>query len=94
MGDVSWVAPTVSLYGACYAIGTEFHTWQMVTQGKSPAAHKGMAHSAAIMVSAALDLLDKPQTIQRAKEELLEKRGHQPYACPIPDSLQPPASAR
>ncbi|MET3792772.1 amidohydrolase [Aquamicrobium terrae] len=94
VGDVSWVTPTVSLYGACYAIGTEFHTWQMVTQGKSPAAHKGMAHAAAIMVSTALDIIARPQTVRQAKSELLEKRGHQPYRCPIPGSLQPPMAAQ
>lgn len=92
VGDVSWVAPTTSLYAACYAIGTEFHTWQMVTQGKSPSAHKGMAHGAAIMASAALDIIGQPRLIERAKEELLRKRGGLPYESPIPDSLQPPAT--
>jgi len=90
VGDVSWVTPTTSLYGACYTIGTEFHTWQMVAQGKSSAAHKGMAHSAAIMVSAALDLIGQPERIRRAKEELLAVRGGMPYECPIPESLKPP----
>lgn len=92
VGDVSWVTPTVSLYSACYAIGTEFHTWQMVAQGKSPAAHKGMAHGAAIMVSAALDILGRPDVIERAKAELLQKRRGLPYESPIPQSLQPPAT--
>ena len=36
VGDVSWVVPTVQLWGANYAIGTPYHTWQMVAQGKAP----------------------------------------------------------
>lgn len=92
VGDVSWVTPTVSLYGACYAIGTEFHTWQMVAQGKSAAAHKGMSHSAAIMVSAALELIRRPELLEQARQELLKKRNYEPYQCPIPDSLLPPKS--
>ncbi|MGL4494920.1 MAG: M20 family metallopeptidase, partial [Beijerinckiaceae bacterium] len=40
VGDVSWVVPTVQLHAPTVAIGTPFHTWQIVAQGKSPAAHK------------------------------------------------------
>lgn len=94
VGDASWVAPTTSLYGACYAIGTEFHTWQMVAQGKSPSAHKGMAHSAAIMAATALDIVNQPKLIERAKRELLEKRGGVPYQSPIPDTLLPPVVSK
>jgi aminobenzoyl-glutamate utilization protein B len=41
VGDVSWVVPTVQLWGANYAIGTPYHTWQMVAQGKSSTCIKG-----------------------------------------------------
>nr|WP_084790201.1 amidohydrolase [Candidatus Sodalis sp. SoCistrobi] len=41
VGTVSWVVPTVQLRGATYAIGTPGHSWQLVAQGKLPAAHKG-----------------------------------------------------
>src|SRR6202048_993965 len=44
VGDVSWVVPTVQAHGATYAIGTPGHSWQLTAQGKTPAAHKGMAH--------------------------------------------------
>ncbi|MAP00407.1 MAG: amidohydrolase, partial [Rhodobacteraceae bacterium] len=40
VADVSWVVPTVSLWGANYAIGTPFHSWQMTAQGKSSIAIK------------------------------------------------------
>lgn len=41
VGDVSWVTPTAQCWGACYAYGTPFHSWQMVAQGKLSLAHKG-----------------------------------------------------
>ena len=46
MGDVSWVVPTVQVHAPTVAIGTPFHTWQVVAQGKSPAAHKAMVQAA------------------------------------------------
>ncbi len=60
VGDVSWVVPTVQAYGATYAIGTPPHSWQMVAQGKTAAAHKGMAHVAKAMAATALDCLRDP----------------------------------
>ena len=45
VGDVSWVTPTAQCWGACYAYGTPFHSWQMVAQGKLSLAHKGMVHA-------------------------------------------------
>ena len=51
VADVSWVVPTVSLWGANYAIGTPFHSWQMTAQGKSSIAIKGMTHAAMVMAA-------------------------------------------
>ncbi|HZH26479.1 MAG TPA: M20 family metallopeptidase [Azospirillaceae bacterium] len=90
VGDVSWITPTVQCWGACYAIGTPFHTWQMVAQGKSPAAHKGMVQAAKAMAATALDAFRDPDLLARAKAELRERTGGQPYACPIPDEVRPP----
>ncbi|MBP0622478.1 hypothetical protein J8I82_21445 [Cupriavidus sp. LEh25] len=33
VGDVSWITPTAQCWVACYALGTLFHPWQMVSQG-------------------------------------------------------------
>ena len=90
VGDVSWVVPTVQCHGANYAIGTPFHTWQMVAQGKSPAAHKGMLHAAQAMAATALDAVRDPELLARAKAELARRTGGKPYACPIPPEVVPP----
>jgi len=91
MGDVTWIVPTTQLFGACYAIGTEFHTWQLVAQGKSAAAHKGMIHAAKVLATTALDLIAKPELIAAAKQRLEEMKGARPYVCPLSDEIRPPS---
>ncbi len=89
VGDVSWVVPTVQCNVSCYALGTPGHSWQLVAQGKSSWAHKGLLAAAKAMAGTALDLYRSPEVIQDAKKELDERRGGKPYQCPIPDDVKP-----
>jgi len=93
VGDVSWVVPTVQARGATCAVGTPFHTWQLTAQGKSPAAHKGLVHVAKVMAATALDALQDPGLIERAKADLDERTRVVPYKSPLPDDVQPPIEA-
>jgi len=61
VGEVSWVVPTVQARVATCAVGTSFHTWQALAQGKSSVAHKGMIHAAKVMVSRAWALIEDPK---------------------------------
>ena len=90
VGDVSWVAPTVQARVATCAVGTTFHTWQTVTQGKTPAAHKGMVHAAKVMASTAVRLLLNPDKLIEAKEMHRKQLEMNPYICPIPKDKKPP----
>ena len=89
VGDVSWIVPTVQCHTACFAIGTPFHTWQLVTQGNLPAAHKGMVLAAKAMATTAADCLRNPDIVARAKAELKERTGGRSYVCPIPPEVTP-----
>lgn len=91
VGDVSWITPTAQVYGACWAIGTPGHSWQVVAQGKSAAAHKSMLHAAKALALTALDVVHSPELLAQAKAELQEKTGGKPYVCPIPDDVVPPS---
>ncbi|MGI4940049.1 MAG: M20 family metallopeptidase [Janthinobacterium lividum] len=93
VGDVSWVVPTVQARGATCAVGTPFHSWQLTAQGKSPAAHKGLVHVAKVMAGTALDALQDPALIERAKADLAERTRTTPYQCPLPDDVEPPIQA-
>lgn len=89
VGTVSWVVPTVQMRGATCAIGTPLHSWQMVAQGKLPAAHKGMAHAAKVMGSTAVELFRNPDRIAEAKRDHARKLDGVTFVNPIPDSVQP-----
>jgi len=90
VADVSWVVPTVSLWGANYAIGTPFHSWQMTAQGKSSIAIKGMTHAAMVMAATGSDLMSNKTILDDAWNEhrkTVEKEG---YMLPISLSASPP----
>jgi len=95
VGTVSWVVPTVQMRGATFAIGTPGHSWQLVAQGKTPAAHKGMEHAAKVMAGTAVDMLLHPELIAQAKADFQERLEDTPFVNPIPDDVQPnlPAAA-
>ena len=90
VADVSWVVPTVSLWGANYAIGTPFHSWQMTAQGKSSIAIKGMTHAAMVMAATGSDLILNKTILDDAWSEhnkTIEKEG---YMLPISLSASAP----
>jgi aminobenzoyl-glutamate utilization protein B len=89
VGTVSWVVPTVQMRGAVYAVGTPGHSWQLVAQGKLPAAHKGMVHVAKVMAATARDLLTKPALIDAAKADFAARLEGTPFVNPIPDTTMP-----
>ena len=90
VGDVSWVVPTVQMWGANYAVGTPFHSWQMVAQGKSSPAIKGMSHAAQVMAATGVDAILDADLRARAKKDLEERVGPGGYVCPLPQDAKPP----
>ena len=90
VGDVSWAVPTVQARVATCAVGTPFHTWQTVAQGKAPAAHKGMVYAAKVMAATACRVLEDSTVAAAAKATHLAQLSETPYVCPIPDDVGPP----
>jgi aminobenzoyl-glutamate utilization protein B len=90
VGDVSWVVPTVQVHSPTVAIGTPFHTWQVVAQGKSPAAHKAMVQAAKAMAGLGVTALSEPDLIAAAKADLRKRTARTPYVSPLPDNVAPP----
>lgn len=89
VGDVSWVVPTVQYSGGCYAKGTPFHSWQMVAQGKTSYALKGMLHAGKVLAVTGAELLTNQSLVQQAKDELNDQLKEQAYICPIPEGIEP-----
>ena len=94
VGDVSWAVPTVQARVATCAVGTPFHTWQVVAQGKTPAAHKGMVYAAKVMAATAVQLISNPGVLAAAKAEHAAKLARVPYESPLPPEAQAPIIAR
>jgi aminobenzoyl-glutamate utilization protein B len=90
VGDVSWVVPTVQVHAPTVAIGTPFHTWQVVAQGKSPAAHKAMVQAAKAMAGLGVKALTEPDLIAAAKADLKKRTARTPYVSPLPANIAPP----
>ena len=90
VGDVSWVVPTVQVHAPTVAIGTPFHTWQIVAQGKSPAAHKAMVQAAKAMAALGVKALNEPNLIAAAKADLRQRTARTPYVSPLPHNVAPP----
>lgn len=89
VGDVSWNCPVAQINAATMPAGVAMHSWQMVAVGKTAMAKKGMLRAAKVMAASAIDALEDPSVIQRAKEELQRRTGGKPYRSPIPPEVQP-----
>ncbi|MBO5070307.1 MAG: amidohydrolase [Roseburia sp.] len=91
VGDVSWVCPTAQMTAAAWAAGTPAHSWQAVSQGKGSIAHKELLYAGKVLAGTAIDMIEHPEQIAKAKEELAERLDHKPFVSPIPKEVKPKA---
>ncbi|EMR04963.1 Aminobenzoyl-glutamate utilization protein B [Bhargavaea cecembensis DSE10] len=90
VGDVSWVVPTTQCLTACFALGTPLHTWQVVSQGAMPIAHKGMLQAAKVIACTAIDAMENQEVIENATLEWKERLNGESYISLIPDDKTSP----
>ena len=89
VGDVSWVCPTAQINAVTLAADTPGHSWQIVSQGKSSIAHKGMLYAGKVMAATVIDLMKDPELLAAAKAEHADRVGPDGYICPIPKGVKP-----
>lgn len=89
VGDPSWIKPTAMVVVATATNGTPPHSWQWVATGKSTVAHKGMLTAGKTIAMTALDLLENPGIIEKAKEEHIKNLGGRVYKSAIPEGTLP-----
>src|SRR5699024_1909557 len=75
VGDLSYVAPTAQFTMATTALGTSPHTWQMVAQGNTSMALKGVRAASGALASASIHLIENPDITEKAREELNNTTG-------------------
>lgn len=87
VGDVSYVVPTAQCKAATETFGTQLHSWQAVSQGKSPIAHEGMIYAAKVMALTAARVIEDPAALDEIKAE--HKINAPYYDCPLPEGIVP-----
>lgn len=75
VGDVSFTVPTAGLRTATWVPGTPAHSWQAVAAGGMSIGKKGMIVAAKTIGLTAIDLFKNPKVLEKAKKELIERRG-------------------
>ena len=88
VGDVSWLTPTAQVHVAVFANGAPGHSWQNVSVGATTVAHKAVLHAGKVMALGAIDLLEKPDLLAKARQEF-EKATAEGYTCPTPADAVP-----
>ncbi|MFS0781271.1 M20 family metallopeptidase [Bacillus sp. 1P06AnD] len=87
VGDVSWVVPTAQCNTSTWVLGTPAHTWQVVAIGTTSIAHKGMLLAGKVIAATALEVLEHPEIIEKAKQELNERLDGESYVSPLSDDV-------
>ncbi len=87
--DVSWNAPTVQMHIGNWVTGTPGHSWQAVSQGKSPFAKAAMRYAGKAIAGTIFRLYDDPALLKAARDEFLEKTSSG-YVSLNPPELKPP----
>ena len=91
VGDVSWVCPTAQIAIATWPASVPTHSWQAVAVGKSSAAHKNMLYAGKVLAGTAIDMIENPELIEKAKAEHVSRVGSEPFVSPIPKDVKPQA---
>lgn len=89
VGDVSWVCPVAQVNICTLPSRTTLHSWQAVALGKSELAKKGMLYAGKVLAGSAIDVLNNPSILERAKAEKERRTAHQAFVSPIPDGVKP-----
>jgi aminobenzoyl-glutamate utilization protein B len=89
-GDISWTVPAGLLAFPASVPGIEYHEWHAAITPTSTIAHKGMVAGAKAMAGSILDLLTKPDLLQKARAEFEEATKTTPYYEVLPADAKPP----
>ena len=89
VGDVSWITPTTSLMTAASALGIHFHSWQQTACSGMSIGHKGMLLAAKTLALTGIDLITKPEELEKVREEFAAKTKAFVYESHIPREQKP-----
>lgn len=88
-GDVSVVAPFVSLTTPCNVKGIGGHNWGIVATGGTGIAHKGLIAGAKILAFTGVDVLTMPEELKKIRAEFGRMILRYPYVSYVPEDFKP-----
>jgi aminobenzoyl-glutamate utilization protein B len=89
-GDVSWTVPAGLLAFPAIVPGITIHEWHAAITPTSTIAHKGMVAGAKVLAASILDLVTRPDILQRARLEFDAQIRQTPYFAVLPPDAKPP----
>jgi aminobenzoyl-glutamate utilization protein B len=91
VSEYSWIAPLATVWLGVMP-GPVLHNWVITAAAGSSIGKKAINYAAKILASSALDLLLKPEILQKAHAEHKEVLNGRVYECLIPADVLPPLS--
>ena len=90
--EPSWFAPMAALHMANWPLGVPAHSWGAVAVSGHSIGYKCMLVAAKVFSKTALYLIQQPEILKKAREELEERTVRQGFVfkSPIPDGQKPP----
>ncbi len=90
VADVSWNMPTQEFSTAMFTVGAPGHSWQNAASGGTSIGHKSSIFASKVMATTVIDLLMKPEVLNKANEEWKQRMKGFVYKSPLSEDLKPP----
>lgn len=94
VGDISWFVPVGQLSVATHTFGAPGHSWQIVACTGMSIGEKGMIVAAKTLATSALELMQNPALLQKARDDFKKIRDPLQYITLIPEGQKAPKSIR
>ena len=89
VGDLSQVAPSVSLVTATFPTCSPGHSWINTACSGMSIGHKGMLLAAKALALTAAKIFSKPKLVEKIRADFDEQMAGRTYSPLIPDEMQP-----
>lgn len=90
VADVAWNMPTQQFSTTMFVVASPGHSWQNTASGGTTIGHKSCIFASKVMAATVIDLLTKPEQLNKAKEDWKERMKGLTYKSPLPRDLKPP----
>ena len=92
IGDISWKLPTVTLRFPSNIPGLPGHHWANAVSMATPIAHKGVVAGAKVMAASILDIVSRPELVEKAWDYFRNEQGMEIKYIPMVGEEDKPAT--